>query len=61
MYIRNRYDRDNTIIKNPSCYIPKNTSELEEILAEIYSEIHADFDQTKEKIAGGNLHLHMIY
>lgn len=52
MYIRNRYDRENNIIENQSYYIPDNTSELEEILAEIYSEISTDFDQTKKKMAG---------
>mgnify|MGYP003412898255 CR=1 FL=1 len=52
MYIRNRYDRDNTIIKNPSCYIPKNTAELEEILAEIYSEIHVQITLTQHHLHG---------
>lgn len=52
MFIRNRFDRDGNIIENPTSYIPKNTEELEEILTEIYSEINANFDQTKEKIAG---------
>ena len=52
MFIRNRFDRDGNIIENPETYIPKNTEELEEILTKIFSEIGANFDLTKEEIAG---------